>query len=389
MKSGVCLCLDCSALTWSLNPDGLNPWNRQFAQGSSILGFESTSSPDLPHRGEDRQDCPHGCRLAARILASTKENLKNDGYWNVLIGEPHWRVTQHSLATTPRVVDGVKGQNHQNKALLHSKTTSSSNLDAGNCTKRGSEYRKDLEDEKIAKPVALSATPITHHLPVFMIDCEYDTETARLTGGAKSHHDFANEIIVVKMLLEVAIAALTGTQVVQAFPWVVGHVGESRAPRLSARQMPGSAASCPNNRITWVRFRSVQSTHTVGDTAHYYTAPGPLDIRGPCPGLNTAANHNFLSHDGIVTFNELVDAQQNVYGVGYDLAVLLAVLGVGLDGDPVGTTRLSLGCDATSRTSITGTGTELGLDGHNKFEGDTSLTRNDYFTGESSFDTSG
>jgi hypothetical protein len=29
-----------------------------------------------------------------------------------------------------------------------------------------------------------------------------------------------------------------------------------------------------------------------GDTAHAYTAPGPNDIRGPCPGLNAAANHN-------------------------------------------------------------------------------------------------
>ena len=30
----------------------------------------------------------------------------------------------------------------------------------------------------------------------------------------------------------------------------------------------------------------------VGDTDHEFIAPGPNDIRGPCPGLNTAANHN-------------------------------------------------------------------------------------------------
>lgn len=29
-----------------------------------------------------------------------------------------------------------------------------------------------------------------------------------------------------------------------------------------------------------------------GDTAHAFQAPGPDDIRGPCPGLNTAANHH-------------------------------------------------------------------------------------------------
>ena len=29
-----------------------------------------------------------------------------------------------------------------------------------------------------------------------------------------------------------------------------------------------------------------------GDTAHAFEAPSANDIRGPCPGLNTAANHH-------------------------------------------------------------------------------------------------
>ena len=101
-----------------------------------------------------------------------------------------------------------------------------------------------------------------------------------------------------------------------------------------------------------------------------------------CPGLNTAANHGFLARDGITTYTELVDAQQNIYNVGYDLANLLALLGLTLtDGDLV-TEKLSIGCDATTRTSVSPalTGSEPGLDGHNKFEADTSLTRNDFFT---------
>ena len=51
------------------------------------------------------------------------------------------------------------------------------------------------------------------------------------------------------------------------------------------------------------------------------------------------------------------------------------------DGDIV-TEKLSIGCDATSRTSVSPalTGSEPGLDGHNKFEADSSLTRNDFFT---------
>lgn len=125
-----------------------------------------------------------------------------------------------------------------------------------------------------------------------------------------------------------------------------------------------------------------------GDTAHQFIAPGPNDIRGPCPGLNAAANHNFLARDGITTFSELVDAQQNLYNIGYDLATILAVLGLTLtDGDIV-TERLSIGCDATNRTAYVSAlipppqSGEPGLDGHNKFEADTSLTRDDFFLGK-------
>jgi len=128
-----------------------------------------------------------------------------------------------------------------------------------------------------------------------------------------------------------------------------------------------------------------------GDTDHEYRDPPPGAYRGPCPGLNAAANHGFLSRDGIVTFNELVAAQQNVYNVGYDLAVVLATLGVGLDGEcfprfrvlnltlgDVLTMKLSLGGDATALTSSLGS-KEGGLATHGKFEADASLTRNDYY----------
>ena len=83
-----------------------------------------------------------------------------------------------------------------------------------------------------------------------------------------------------------------------------------------------------------------------------------------------------------MTFEELVDAQQNVYNLGYDLAVFLATLGITLsDGDPI-TQKLSIGCDATSRTSFSTLlfPEEPGLNGHNHFETDASLTRNDFFT---------
>lgn len=194
-----------------------------------------------------------------------------------------------------------------------------------------------------------------------------------------------------------------------AFPWVANMPGVDSSMlqgyRNNKRQQDpegaGSAANCPFNR-NHVPAAPVTAKYPYNnakngvqgngkgnyivpdpnDKAHAFVAPGKDDIRGPCPGLNAAANHNFLSHDGVVTYNELVDAQQNVYNVGYDLANLLATLGLTTtDGDIV-TEKLSIGCDATTRTSVSPalTGSEPGLDGHNKFEADASLTRNDFFT---------
>lgn len=196
-----------------------------------------------------------------------------------------------------------------------------------------------------------------------------------------------------------------------AFPFVMDAPGVDSSALRNARHRrqqpgsgPGSAASCPFNP-NHVPAPLVTSEYPYnnaknglpgngkggyqvpapGDTVHQFIAPDPkTDIRGPCPGLNTAANHGFLARDGIVTFSELVDAQQNVYNVGFDLATLLAALGLTLtDGDPI-TRKLSIGCDATTRTSVAPllTGSEPGLDGHNKFEADTSLSRNDFFLGK-------
>ncbi|KAG8630668.1 hypothetical protein KVT40_002287 [Elsinoe batatas] len=197
-----------------------------------------------------------------------------------------------------------------------------------------------------------------------------------------------------------------------AFPWVANVPGVNSNPLSSAykaskmkRQQsggsnPGGPVTCPfnadhqpavpyNSKYPYGGAKNGQpgtgkggyQVPAPGDDAHAFIKPGPNDIRGPCPGLNAAANHGFLARDGIVTYSELVDAQQNVYNVGYDLANLLALLGLTLtDGDIV-TERLSIGCDATSRTSFNPllTGSQPGLDGHNKFEADSSLTRNDFF----------
>ena len=39
---------------------------------------------------------------------------------------------------------------------------------------------------------------------------------------------------------------------------------------------------------------------------HAYASPAPDEIRGPCPGLNAAANHGYLPRSGIASLEETV-----------------------------------------------------------------------------------
>lgn len=82
--------------------------------------------------------------------------------------------------------------------------------------------------------------------------------------------------------------------------------------------------------------------------------------------------HQKISHDGLTNFNELVDMAQNVFNWGWDLATFVATFGIVMDGDPL-TTQLSIGC--TGGMPVPNTG----LNTHDKFETDGSMTRNDYY----------
>lgn len=150
-----------------------------------------------------------------------------------------------------------------------------------------------------------------------------------------------------------------------AFPWAA-KMAEGRSPAANdvLESLNKRAATCPTHltRQGAAPYSSYYpSMYTgakngkpgtgkggalvpaAGDTAHAYTAPGPRDIRGPCPGLNALANHNFISHDGITTYTEMVDAAQNVYNWKYDLASFVATFGIIQDGNIL-TQVLSIGC---------------------------------------------
>jgi len=122
-------------------------------------------------------------------------------------------------------------------------------------------------------------------------------------------------------------------------------------------------------------------------SGHEYVPPGPDDLRGPCPGLNALANHNFLPHSGYANIAQFIDATQNIVGMGTDLAAFLSVLGAAIDGDLTswsiaGTPPAGVGGPLSSKgNGLTGS--------HNKYEGDASPTRPDLYEAGNNYKTVG
>jgi hypothetical protein len=113
--------------------------------------------------------------------------------------------------------------------------------------------------------------------------------------------------------------------------------------------------------------------------------------------MNTLANHGYISCTRIVTVSEVINASSNVFNMGADVSAIIAGISVVFDGD-IPSLMFSIGgADArqyhsmisfpslcvivvfpgTSSLGILGgiLGTETGLDGHSRAEGDSSATR--------------
>jgi unspecific peroxygenase len=116
-------------------------------------------------------------------------------------------------------------------------------------------------------------------------------------------------------IMRVFITAMVAAKVVSAFPFVanvpgvdtslLGHAKRNPNPEHARcgtcpfnSNHPGAASYDPKYPYTGAKNGLPGSqvggikVPADGDTAHAFEAPGPDDIRGPCPGLNTAANHH-------------------------------------------------------------------------------------------------
>ena len=97
---------------------------------------------------------------------------------------------------------------------------------------------------------------------------------------------------------------------------------------------------------------------------------------GPCPGLNLLANYGYLPRNGIVTFDQVVEASVRGFNMGVDLATFLTTVAVITTGN-ITTKAFSIGAP-DPRVGIGNVG---GLDRHDTIEADISPTREDLYTG--------
>jgi hypothetical protein len=68
----------------------------------------------------------------------------------------------------------------------------------------------------------------------------------------------------------------------------------ARLMKLEGRQAGAGAATALFEPVPIFNAKAQYINITAG-SGHEYVAPGPRDLRGPCPGLNAFANHVSLS----------------------------------------------------------------------------------------------
>ncbi|PYH94343.1 Cloroperoxidase [Aspergillus ellipticus CBS 707.79] len=110
------------------------------------------------------------------------------------------------------------------------------------------------------------------------------------------------------------------------------------------------------------------------DISHWMPA-GASDFRGPCPMLNTLANHNFLPHDGRnITREKIIDGLGSALNFDSSLASLMFDMAIVVNPQS-NATWFTLDPNPNSASPSDQ------LNQHNILEHDASLSRSDFFFG--------
>ncbi|CAG8091064.1 unnamed protein product [Penicillium salamii] len=190
-----------------------------------------------------------------------------------------------------------------------------------------------------------------------------------------------------------ALGLLLSPSLVMGFPGAGGHNDHSAHQALHKRCPYADSQAHTETKVD-KRFLLDSMKSPVDVTGEHAFQPPNFengDQRGPCPGLNALANHAYIPRDGVVSFANVITAINEVYGMGVDLATILAIMGTVWTGDPLSLDpRFSIGGRDTGVNNLLNNlggllGEPQGLIGsHNFIESDSSNTRDDlYVTGNS------
>ncbi|KAF7938508.1 uncharacterized protein EAE98_000846 [Botrytis deweyae] len=187
-----------------------------------------------------------------------------------------------------------------------------------------------------------------------------------------------------KVTIIVALLALTASEVA-AYP----RLAAEHAERLAKSQLGKRSTATRDQLQKRVSFDAAsQYVSTTGEHAFVPPNFGAGDVRGPCPGLNAAANHGYIPHSGVGTIGDFIDGTNRAYGMSLDLGTFLAVFGAVFDGNllswSIGGPTPKVGLPLGNLLGLTGT--PRGISGsHNKYESDTSPTRPDLWLAGQSY----
>jgi hypothetical protein len=176
-------------------------------------------------------------------------------------------------------------------------------------------------------------------------------------------------------ILSTFVLALAATKVA-AFPKLAAEHRE----RLAASQQGkrSTAAASPHKKRVVFDAKS-QYVSTTGD--HSFVPPnyGAGDVRGPCPGLNAAANHNYISRNGVANGRLHQGCERGIRNGSQPRwfpCHLRAIFDGNLEGYSIGGRTSNVALPLNNLLGLTGA--PQGLSGsHNKYESDASPTRGD------------
>jgi hypothetical protein len=109
------------------------------------------------------------------------------------------------------------------------------------------------------------------------------------------------------------LASLTALNTVSAFPAIA-----LEAAQFASRSVSEVERAAHERRLNGVLpgFNAAEQLIDVSGE-HAFVPPdfSAGDLRGPCPGLNALANHNYLPHNGFATISQFVQATNEVFGM--------------------------------------------------------------------------